>query len=903
MSNPVRRNIAHLTPAEIEHFVDVVRQVDNLYYPDGVSYWDKQDQIHQHTHNHGGNSFIPWHRELVNRFESLLQQVDPDIALHYWDWTDDPRVADDGNGGTVNLLSAQFFGTSNGLVDGPLADLHNGDVFAGSREDTGSWVDPPRAIQRFCIPGAPAVASDAAIMASTDGIPQAQQWSTIRGQIEGAHNTAHLFFGLGSDIRDEHEAFEDPFVYMLHANVDRLWAMWQTQPGEEWRLDPDLVYGDQSNTNDVEGILHDLQPWDGTTEIGSPLPPWTGGSSAITVKNCRHESVVRPPCYDTLPIAVTQTAPTPGQPIRFVDVVENLQTARAFRLAVGACEEVTANASVTGPFSLLDASVQSHPDDGFTTTDLLVWVLHTPGAAGSTANGTLTVDVPETGDTFVVPIEANSIGKPTVATSLVLDRSGSMDLPSGVADKDRIDVLHDAAPLFVHLLGDQDGVGVVAFDTDAAELEPVQEAGGMIGGNGRADALAAISLHDTDPAGLTAIGDGIEAAETQLGAATGTFDSSATIVFTDGHETASKTIGDVASSITSTVFAIGLGTAEALNPGALSDIANGTGGYLLLTGNPGPDDTILLQKYFAQVLAGATNNVIIVDPSGFVPVGGTDHVPVSVSPADTRLDVVVLSPAAHALTVVLEAPDGTTFPDAGGTELVTENSRVLRVDLAGMMKPDDVGGTWRVHLKVDRRRLRKYINLLAELGRKDELVKLDTFGVPYTLTVQGQSSLRLGVRIDQQSRRPGTTADVTATLTHSSIPLANTATVEAEVTRPDGTVTTTRMIEVDDGVFQLAVPTAAAGVHRALIRATGHDLAGVAFSREELRTIAVWPRGDDPAPPVDRPDGGTGQDGTLDWCRLLACWLKNRSVNRMLRAHEIDGRELLECVDRACRRR
>lgn len=103
--SPIRRNIAHLTPAEREHFVDVIRQVDLLSYSHGVSYWDEQDQIHQGTHNHGGNSFLPWHRELCNRFEKLVQQVDPDVALHYWDWTEDPRASDAGQGGTVNLFS------------------------------------------------------------------------------------------------------------------------------------------------------------------------------------------------------------------------------------------------------------------------------------------------------------------------------------------------------------------------------------------------------------------------------------------------------------------------------------------------------------------------------------------------------------------------------------------------------------------------------------------------------------------------------------------------------------------------------------------------------------------------------------------------------------------------------
>src|SRR5262249_40340199 len=47
------------------------------------------------------SEFLPWHRELCNRFEALLRKVDPQLSLHYWDWTTDPR----------GLFTAQFMGS------------------------------------------------------------------------------------------------------------------------------------------------------------------------------------------------------------------------------------------------------------------------------------------------------------------------------------------------------------------------------------------------------------------------------------------------------------------------------------------------------------------------------------------------------------------------------------------------------------------------------------------------------------------------------------------------------------------------------------------------------------------------------------------------------------------------
>ncbi|GAA3880590.1 hypothetical protein GCM10022275_31320 [Tessaracoccus defluvii] len=50
MAHPVRRNIAHLSASERQAYIDAVLQADLHAFSDGVSYWDKQDQIHQVTH-------------------------------------------------------------------------------------------------------------------------------------------------------------------------------------------------------------------------------------------------------------------------------------------------------------------------------------------------------------------------------------------------------------------------------------------------------------------------------------------------------------------------------------------------------------------------------------------------------------------------------------------------------------------------------------------------------------------------------------------------------------------------------------------------------------------------------------------------------------------------------------
>ena len=120
----IRRNVAKISQVERDRLRDAFVQLNDAanparVYPDGVTKWFKQDEVHDATHVHAfppyrGIAFLPWHREICNRLEALLREVDPQLSLHYWDWETDPRHSPDGAGGFIDLFTAAFMGSPNG---------------------------------------------------------------------------------------------------------------------------------------------------------------------------------------------------------------------------------------------------------------------------------------------------------------------------------------------------------------------------------------------------------------------------------------------------------------------------------------------------------------------------------------------------------------------------------------------------------------------------------------------------------------------------------------------------------------------------------------------------------------------------------------------------------------------
>jgi hypothetical protein len=279
-----RENAATATAAERDAYRDAIIGAAGLAFSgDPVSFWHKQNVIHKDTPMppfpgiafpiHASLTFNPWHREFINRYEVMLQESNPIVKLLYWDWTDDP---DDP---PFNYFTSTFMGASG--AGSPVVVSIGAPFLPG--------LAPPPVTRRLRTVAPPAQ-PDATVLANTP-------YPTFRTQLEVPnHNASHTYIGnnvlpVGS-MSDTATAASDPFFFLLHGNVDRLWSEWQRNLSTLNRLDPNLTYAPQSS-NPV--LTANMAPWNGDTGIF----PYTSGGGYIFNKSSKHPSVVFPPIYDT----------------------------------------------------------------------------------------------------------------------------------------------------------------------------------------------------------------------------------------------------------------------------------------------------------------------------------------------------------------------------------------------------------------------------------------------------------------------------------------------------------------------------------------------------------------------------------------------------------------------------
>ena len=592
-----------------------------------------------------------------------------------------------------------------------------------------------------------------------------------------------------------------------------------------------------------------------------------------------------------------------------------------------------------------------------------LWVIFRTGAIGAIPTQTVTVQHAATSQQWTITIDGNTVARKTAAAALVLDRSGSMSQDRGDGVSKHVS-LQQAAAIFVDVMVEGDGVGVVRYNQDAQQLQQVLQLGsGGLSDVNRSATKDLINGNSLDPQGATSIGDGIVEGRVVLNATATPFDVKALVVMTDGVENRSRFIADVAPQINEATYALGLGTPQNTSAAALQTISGNNGGFLLITGAIGTNNRFLLQKYFLQILAGISNADVVLDPEGELTPGRVHRIPFQLTRADAGVDVILLTPYTQVVDFRVQTPSGLiiepwrAMSDPGMRYVLSTGVSYYRLVLPAELQADrfDHGGTWqalltlgRPHLertrdtpsgvdhsilrRIDARPSRGQLSLRrrADIQRHELLAthavsqagsissaaivpsvagrQLRT--LPYSIIVHTYSNISFRVRAEQSSYEPSARVDLMATLAQSGLPMPSGSQVWAEVRRPDGTVTTVTLVEQDQGNFSAPFQTTVSGTYHFRVRARGVTQRGEAFTRERAVTAAAWRGGDRDADP-DR--GGRAivdylreRDDRL--CALLAC-LTGRDgglgddLERRLRAAGLDLDQLRNCLHLFCRKR
>ncbi|GAB90773.1 M64 family metallopeptidase [Gordonia rhizosphera] len=420
-------------------------------------------------------------------------------------------------------------------------------------------------------------------------------------------------------------------------------------------------------------------------------------------------------------------------------------------------------------------------------TSRLVFVSYTSSSLGSpTPTGQAVVSTlddpahPSVG----VALSARPVPPPPVDSVLVIDRSGSMSDPTGVPGQTKIDHAIEAANLYVSLLKDGDQIGVVRYNQVSGPgdvLLTLRPAGPSPSGAGRLAARGVLNTTNLHPDGYTSIGGGIINGSGVLDAASAT--ARALVVLTDGIQNRAPDI-PAASAVVSPktpkqrVFSVGLGLNQLEDK--LDQIASVTNGTAQITGELVDQREFLLQKLYVQILSDVADDAFVRDPKRIANPGDRQATTVHLGEVDVACDFIVVFRRTYLfpkyMLVELEAPDGTRY---GPADVATmPNAEFVQGDGHAFYRvqfpvkpeaPDAHVGQWKVWVENLSRGEHFFAGILT-----------------YSVMAKARSDLRLGGRVVQPSKLPGTPMEIVLEPTLYGRPVSLDPPVRLDIVRPDG---------------------------------------------------------------------------------------------------------------------
>lgn len=272
----VRKNANTLTTAERRRFLSALATLNGSASGRFRDFRDMHVAGPPDREAHGGAGFLPWHRIYLLDLERELQRIDGEVALPYWRFDQAaPGVFTRSFMGVPGPQDRVQFTATNplrGWVAGNLPGVERG---PGVGPQTVPLVRTEQ--QTLALGGAPT--------ADFTG------FAAMQGNPHGRAHTSHL----SGVITNPGTAPQDPLFFLLHCNVDRLWAKWQ------WvfrRHDPGAARSFAAgSTRPGHRIGDRLWPWSGPL---APPRPTTAPGGGLTASPLTDAPGVSPRVRDTI---------------------------------------------------------------------------------------------------------------------------------------------------------------------------------------------------------------------------------------------------------------------------------------------------------------------------------------------------------------------------------------------------------------------------------------------------------------------------------------------------------------------------------------------------------------------------------------------------------------------------
>jgi tyrosinase len=266
----IRKNAVTLTTAERNRFLTAFATFNDR----GMGKFSDFRNIHTDAGDpeaHGRAGFLPWHRAYLLDLERELQQIDPSVALPYWRF-DQPAPS---------IFRSDFMG---------VPDPRTGRVQFSAANPLQFWATDgtPGIVRRpqFNTQTQPASSPFGRVRSEAATLRLGLRYRDFRTMEGNPHGTAHVSFA--GFIDTIHTAAKDPLFFMLHLNVDRLWAKWQwvNRRFDVTSIDTFSPEGvDPPGSTRVGHNLNDtMWPWNGITTRPRPrtAPGGTLAPSLLT---------------------------------------------------------------------------------------------------------------------------------------------------------------------------------------------------------------------------------------------------------------------------------------------------------------------------------------------------------------------------------------------------------------------------------------------------------------------------------------------------------------------------------------------------------------------------------------------------------------------------------------------